>query len=73
MAITGDPSQVDLPRGTDSGLAHAVQTLGHIDAVRVVRFTDVDIVRHSLVTKIVQAYDKDDQRQQSGPKDRIPE
>lgn len=72
MAITGDPSQVDLPRGTSSGLAHAVQTLDHIDAVRVVRFTDVDVVRHSLVTKIVQAYDKDDRRQESEQKDQSP-
>lgn len=70
MAITGDPSQVDLPPGAGPGLSHAVQTLEHIDAVRVVRFTDVDIVRHSLVTKIVQAYEKDDQKQKSKEKDR---
>jgi phosphate starvation-inducible PhoH-like protein len=70
MAITGDPSQVDLPPGTGPGLSHAVQTLEHIDAVRVVRFTGRDVVRHSLVTKIVQAYDKDEQRQRSRVKDR---
>jgi len=73
MAITGDPSQVDLPAGTGPGLTHAVQTLEHIDAVRVVRFTDKDVVRHSLVTKIVQAYDKDDQRRISQEKDRARE
>jgi len=69
MAITGDPSQVDLPPGSGPGLSHAVQTLEDIDAVRIVRFSDVDVVRHSLVTKIVQAYDKDDQRQKSRKKD----
>jgi len=69
MAITGDPSQVDLPSGTLAGLSHAVKTLGHIDGVRVVRFSDADVVRHSLVTKIVQAYDKDEQRQKMQKKD----
>ena len=71
MAITGDPSQVDLPSGTVPGLSHAVETLEHIDGVRVVRFTDVDVVRHSLVRKIVEAYEKDDQRQKLQKKDHI--
>ncbi|NKB20424.1 MAG: AAA family ATPase [Alphaproteobacteria bacterium] len=61
MAITGDPSQVDLPSGTTSGLTHAVDTLDHIKGVSVVRFTSADVVRHRLVTQIVQAYDKDDE------------
>ncbi len=64
MAINGDPSQVDLPTGSVSGLSHAVDTLGHIDGVEVVRFADVDIVRHELVTRIVQAYDSDDRRRE---------
>lgn len=68
MVITGDPSQVDLPSGTVSGLGHAVETLGHIDAVKVVRFADVDIVRHELVTQIVQAYDADDRRKANPPR-----
>jgi phosphate starvation-inducible PhoH-like protein len=66
MAINGDPSQVDLPPGSISGLSHAVETLADIDAVKVVRFTDVDIVRHQLVTQIVQAYDADDRRGHEG-------
>ena len=60
MAITGDPSQVDLPSGTVSGLTHAVDTLNHIEGVSVVRFGSADIVRHRLVTQIVNAYDSDD-------------
>lgn len=70
MAITGDPSQVDLPAGAIPGLLNAVQTLEHIEGVRVVRFNDQDVVRHTLVTKIVQAYDEDDRRRKSAPSDR---
>lgn len=70
MAITGDPSQVDLPSGAIAGLVNAVETLEHIEGVRVVRFTDRDVVRHSLVTRIVQAYDEDDRRRKSGANDR---
>lgn len=69
MAITGDPSQVDLPSGAVAGLVNAVQALEHIEAVRVVRFTGQDVVRHSLVTKIVQAYDEDDRRRRSAAAD----
>lgn len=65
MAITGDPSQIDLPPGTTSGLTHAVETLNHIKGVSVVRFNSSDVVRHRLVTQIVEAYDKDDKSRQS--------
>ena len=68
MAITGDPSQVDLPTGSMPGLSHAANTLKHIDGVHVVQFSDVDVVRHPLVTRVVQAYDKDERRKQSLPK-----
>ena len=57
MVVTGDPTQVDLPRGTTSGLAEAVSLLDNIDAIDIVRFTAQDIVRHPLVTKIVNAYE----------------
>ena len=60
MAITGDPSQVDLPGGAVSGLNNAVETLKNIAGVETVRFSDRDIVRHSLVTEVVRAYDADD-------------
>ena len=63
MAITGDPSQVDLPRGAVPGLINAVETLRNISGVQVVRFGEQDIVRHSLVTEVVRAYDADDRRQ----------
>lgn len=58
MAITGDPSQTDLPTGIQSGLSQAVNLLGNLDAVAHVAFSDVDVVRHSLVAEIVRAYDR---------------
>nr|WP_316651937.1 PhoH family protein [uncultured Gellertiella sp.] len=57
MIVTGDPSQVDLPRGTKSGLVEALQILRGIEGVTVVRFKDTDVVRHPLVARIVRAYD----------------
>ncbi len=56
MVITGDLSQVDLPRGTRSGLRDACEALSHVDAIRFLKFQDADVVRHPLVGKIVRAY-----------------
>ena len=58
MVVTGDPSQNDLQRHQHSGLSDAVRRLKGIDAVGVVEFDASDVVRHPLVGKIVQAYDK---------------
>jgi len=58
MVVTGDPSQVDLPKGTPSGLSEAERILGRVKGISVVRFTDADVVRHPLVTRIVRAYNK---------------
>ena len=60
MAVTGDLSQVDLPRGQLSGLRDAVDLLTGMDSVALVKFTDVDVVRHNLVTRIVRAYEARD-------------
>jgi phosphate starvation-inducible PhoH-like protein len=59
MAVTGDPSQVDLINTSDSGLAHAVSILEGVEGVAVSRFTSADVVRHLLVGRIVEAYDAD--------------
>ncbi|HWE99849.1 MAG TPA: PhoH family protein [Caulobacteraceae bacterium] len=59
MAVTGDPSQVDLVNAADSGLAHAVSILEGVEGVAVARFTAADVVRHPLVSRIVAAYDAD--------------
>jgi phosphate starvation-inducible PhoH-like protein len=59
MVITGDRSQVDLPRGVASGLADAERLLGKIDSISFNYFTSKDVVRHPLVAKIIEAYDAD--------------
>ena len=64
MAVTGDLSQVDLPRGARSGLRDAVGILTGVEGVAVVSFTDTDVVRHPLVTRIVKAYNATDVRRQ---------
>lgn len=55
--ITGDPSQVDLPKGHKSGLAHAVKVLEDVKGIAITHFTSRDVVRHPLVARIVDAYD----------------
>ena len=65
--VTGDVSQVDLPRGHRSGLVDAGQVLRRIDGIAITEFASVDVVRHPLVSKIVDAYDARDsaERQRS--------
>ena len=60
MVITGDPSQIDLPFGAKSGLKDALEILPKIRGVEIVNFTEEDVVRHDLVTRIVKAYNKRD-------------
>jgi phosphate starvation-inducible protein PhoH and related proteins len=60
MAVTGDLSQIDLPRGTRSGLKDALEILSGISDIAVVEFGAADVVRHPLVTRIVDAYDARD-------------
>ena len=60
MVICGDPSQVDLPGGAPSGLAHALGLLGKVKGIGVTRFTSADVVRHPLVGRIVDAYEKEE-------------
>jgi phosphate starvation-inducible PhoH-like protein len=56
MVVTGDLTQVDLPTGTRSGLADALDTLEGVSGIGVVRFSEQDVVRHPLVQRIVEAY-----------------
>ncbi|WP_346837203.1 PhoH family protein [Microbulbifer sp. SAOS-129_SWC] len=55
--ITGDPSQIDLPRGQASGLRHAIEVLGNVNGISFTHFGAKDVVRHPLVQRIVEAYD----------------
>ena len=58
MVVTGDPSQVDLPRGVRSGLKDALGVLKNVPEIGICRLTETDVVRHPLVGRIVSAYDK---------------
>nr|WP_295461989.1 PhoH family protein [Mesorhizobium sp.] len=59
MIVTGDPTQVDLPSNTKSGLVEALRILDGVAGIVTVRFNDADVVRHPLVAEIVRAYDRD--------------
>lgn len=55
--VTGDITQTDLPTGKNSGLREAIEILGHVDEIAFVYFSEVDVVRHPLVKKIIRAYE----------------
>ncbi len=67
MAVTGDPSQADLPPGQTSGLAEAWRLLQGIEGIGQVTFTAGDVIRHELVARIVAAYDKADAARRARP------
>lgn len=58
MIITGDLTQIDLPRQQTSGMKEAINVLDGIEGIGIIKLNQKDIVRHKLVTKIVEAYDK---------------
>jgi phosphate starvation-inducible PhoH-like protein len=60
--VTGDTTQVDLPRGHKSGLIEAQQVLSEVRGIALTRFTSADVVRHPLVARIVEAYDAHSQK-----------
>ena len=64
--ITGDVTQVDLPRGQLSGLRQAVEILGQVEGISFTFFSARDVVRHPLVQRIVKAYDAFDWRARDG-------
>jgi phosphate starvation-inducible PhoH-like protein len=67
MVVTGDVTQIDLPSGQPSGLVEAAEVLEGVEGVAICRFGDADVVRHPLVQRLVQAYQRRDQRRQ-GPR-----
>ena len=70
FVITGDKTQIDLPRRNDSGLLQAMHILKGIDDIAIVKFDQKDIVRHKLVRDIVNAYDKYQDEQDAARKER---
>ena len=63
--VTGDVSQIDLPRGVTSGLVEAQQVLAGVPGIGLTQFTVADVVRHPLVARIVQAYDRAQEQAQA--------
>ena len=61
--ITGDITQVDLPRGTRSGLKHVMEVLHDVPGISFTHFKPKDVVRHPLVQRIVEAYERFEARQ----------
>ena len=55
--VTGDLTQIDLPRRSDSGLERTLGMLRKVDGIGIVEFTGKDIIRHALVSRIVKAFD----------------
>ena len=56
VVVTGDVTQIDLPRDQASGLIHVQDILGSLDGIAFIRFDHKDVVRHKLVQRIVEAY-----------------
>lgn len=70
MIITGDMTQIDLPKAQKSGLKEALNILGKVEGISVVNLSPKDIVRHKLVTRIVDAYDSFDKKQEQESKEK---
>lgn len=70
MIITGDMTQIDLPKAQKSGLKEALNILGKVEGISVVNLSQKDIVRHKLVTRIVDAYDSFDKMQEQKSKEK---
>lgn len=62
VVITGDLTQTDLPKGTVSGLTHAVNLFKDMDDIAIQHFTNSDVVRHPLITQIIERYEQDEEK-----------
>lgn len=63
VVVTGDITQIDLPRDKKSGLVHAIDILNDVEGISIVRLTHKDVVRHEMVQKIIQAYERAQKRE----------
>lgn len=68
--ITGDKTQVDLPRGKKSGIRAAEHILRNVEGIAFMEFSSIDVVRHPLVQRIIDAYDKEDARRMADRKEK---
>ena len=58
IVVTGDVTQIDLPKNVKSGMIDAIEVLDGVEGIEIVKLTAKDVVRHELVTRIIQAYEK---------------
>lgn len=65
FVITGDMSQIDLPRQQKSGLAYAINILEDVEGIGIIKFGKSDVIRHSLVKRIVEAFDKEESKEKN--------
>ncbi len=65
MVVTGDLGQVDLPRGVTSGLRQASEILDGVEGIGIVRLAPLDVIRHDVVTRVVEAYGAYEARQKA--------
>lgn len=70
IVVTGDITQIDLPRGSGSGLIEASEILADIDDIAIHRFTEKDVVRHRLVKEIIAAYEKKEMKKKKSAEDK---
>ncbi len=67
--VTGDVTQIDLPTGKTSGLVEVEQILGRTEGIQFVYFSEIDVVRHPLVSEIIKAYNHLGRRKTNGRED----
>jgi phosphate starvation-inducible PhoH-like protein len=68
IVVTGDTTQIDLPDGKSSGLKEAMRVLKHVEGVGICELTNADVVRHVMVQRIVEAYEKYEHAKNGGKK-----
>ncbi len=73
IVVTGDMTQIDLPKERTSGLVHATRVLDGVEGISIVRLTHKDVVRHELVQRIIQAYERDEKQREERKRDRSAE
>ena len=69
IVVTGDVTQIDLPKEKQSGLVHAIRVLDGVEGISVVKLTHKDVVRHELVQRIIQAYERHENAREKGRRD----
>ncbi|MDE6301979.1 MAG: PhoH family protein, partial [Clostridia bacterium] len=69
IVVTGDVTQIDLPKHVTSGMRHAIDVLKDVKGIEVVHLSSKDVVRHELVTRIIEAYEKYEDKEEIRPQE----